>query len=160
MAMSGLLLETLSGGLRSVWTIAKIVIPLMILLQLARDFKVMDLLAKRVEPVTRLVGMSGKAAFPLFVGLIFGLSFGAGAIIESSREGDLDSKDLILLMVFLVACHGVLEDTLILVAIGANGWILLATRTLLALALTWLLSLRLARKGKTHLRPVTAGRRN
>ncbi len=143
--MNDILLETFSGGFRSIWTIAKIVIPLMIILQLARDFKVMDVLAKKVEPMTRLVGMSGKTAFPLFVGLIFGLSFGAGAIIESSREGDLDNKDLILLVVFLIACHGVLEDTLILVAIGANGWILLGTRLILALVLTWFLSLRLNR---------------
>ena len=157
--MSDILLETFAGGFRSIWTIAKIVIPLMIVLQLARDFKIMDVLSKKVEPLTRLVGMSGKTAFPLFVGLIFGLSFGAGAIIESSREGDLDSKDLILLVVFLVACHGVLEDTLILVAIGASGWILLSTRLLLALAFTWLLSLRLNRKGKTPLQPVTVPRR-
>lgn len=158
--MNDLLLETLSGGLRSVWTITKIVIPLMIVLQLARDFKVMDRLSKHVEPLTRLVGMSGKAAFPLFVGLIFGLSFGAGAIIESSREDDLDKKDLLLLVVFLVTCHAVFEDTLIFVAVGANGLFLLITRLLTALAVTWLLSLRLASKGKTPLQPVTAGRRS
>lgn len=157
--MYDILLETFAGGFRSIWTIAKIVIPLMIVLQLARDFKIMDVLSKKVEPLTRLVGMSGKTAFPLFVGLIFGLSFGAGAIIESSREGDLDRRDLILLVVFLVACHGVLEDTLILVAIGASGWLLLGTRLLLALALTWLLSLHLNRKGTTSMRPVTAERR-
>ena len=55
--------STWSGPLEPPATIpgsADVVIPLMIVLQLARDFKIMDLLAKRVEPVTRLVGMSGK----------------------------------------------------------------------------------------------------
>lgn len=96
-----LLLDALAGGLSQAWLIARVVIPLMILLQLARDLNLLDGLARFLSPLTRLFGMSAKSAFPLLVGLIFGLSYGAGVIFDSAREDGLTKRDLFLLVLFL-----------------------------------------------------------
>jgi hypothetical protein len=37
---------------------------------------------------------------------------------------------------FLATCHAVVEDTLIFVVIGGNGWIMLGVRLLIAFGLT------------------------
>ena len=86
--------------------------------------------------------MSQESAFPLLIGLTFGLSYGAGVIIQSSKEGNLSKKDLVLLIVFLASCHAIFEDTLIFVAVGANGWILFAARLFAAILVTYLISRR------------------
>jgi hypothetical protein len=41
---------------------------------------------------------------------------------------------------FLATCHAVVEDTLIFVVIGGNGWIMLGVRIAIAVGLTALLA--------------------
>lgn len=41
---------------------------------------------------------------------------------------------------FLATCHAVVEDTLIFVVLGGNGWIMLGVRLLLAVGLTALVA--------------------
>jgi hypothetical protein len=133
--------DALAGGLNQAWLMARVVIPLMIVLQFCRDLNLLGGLARLMSPLTRLFGMSGKSAFPLLIGLIFGLSFGAGVIFDSAREDGLSRRDLLLLVIFLVGCHAVVEDTLVFVVVGADGRLLLAARIGVALAVTWLISL-------------------
>lgn len=65
---------------------------------------------------------------------------GAGTIIQSSREGNISKKDMFLISVFLIVCHAIIEDTLIFVAVGANGYVLSGSRILAAIVITLLLS--------------------
>ncbi|MCT4618528.1 MAG: nucleoside recognition protein [Marinisporobacter sp.] len=141
--MIDILKEGLVGSLKSVYSIAIIVIPLMIILQIAKDYHVLNKLSERFKGLTKLLGVSKDAILPLLVGIIFGISYGAGVIIQSSKEGDLTKKDLVLLVAFLVACHAVFEDTLLFVAVGANGYVLLGLRLLMAIVVTYLLSKRI-----------------
>lgn len=135
-----ILSEGFWGSMDSVYTIAKIVIPLMIFMEILKDLKVLDKVSSKLEPVTKVLGITNKSTFPLIIGLFLGLAYGAGVIIQSAKDGDLPKKDLYLLMIFLIACHSVIEDTLIFVAIGANGWLLLSLRLVLAVTLTILAS--------------------
>ncbi|MCT4606264.1 MAG: nucleoside recognition protein [Marinisporobacter sp.] len=144
--MINILKEGLVGSLKSVYSIAIIVIPLMIILQIAKDYHVLNKLSERFKGLTKLLGVSKDAILPLLVGIIFGISYGAGVIIQSSKEGDLTKKDLVLLVAFLVACHAVFEDTLLFVAVGANGYVLLGLRFLMAIIVTYLLAKRINSK--------------
>jgi hypothetical protein len=76
----------------------------------------------------------------LAVGLIFGLAYGSGVIIQSAKEGEMDTRSLTLVSIFLACCHAVVEDTLLFVAVGANGWLLLGLRTAAAFVVTMVIS--------------------
>lgn len=128
--------EGVTGSVSSVLNIAKIVIPLMVVIQILKDLDILGKLSLRMKPLARFLGISEESTFPLIIGLILGLAYGAGVIINSAKEGNLNKKDLYLVVIFLVACHSVFEDTLLFVAIGANGWLLLGTRIIVALVLT------------------------
>ena len=116
------------GSLSSVFNMAKIVIPLMIVMELLKDLKILEKIAILLNPVAKFFGISKESTFPLVVGLIFGLAYGAGVIIDSINQNDLPKKDLYVVVIFLIACHAVFEDTLLFVAIGANGILLLSLR--------------------------------
>lgn len=120
--------ESFTGSLESVITMAKIIIPLMVVMEILKDSKILDKLTDKMEPIAKFFDISNAAVFPLVIGLIFGLSYGAGIIIESAEENNLSKKDLYTLMIFLIACHAVIEDTLLFVAVGANLWFLLTVR--------------------------------
>jgi hypothetical protein len=70
--------------------------------------------------------------------------YGAGILIAMSREQGLDYRERLALAVFLVICHGVVEDTALFVLLGGSAVGMVLPRVLLAV----LVCLWLARRGK------------
>lgn len=113
-----------------------IVIPVMLFIQILKDVDILPLLARMMSPLTRLIGVSEKTGVTLLAGLLFGIAYGAGVIIQTAREENLSKKDIYLVSIFLVSCHAVIEDTLIFAPLGVNVIYLLLVRVALALILT------------------------
>jgi len=141
--MMGILKEAALGSFNSVYSIAIIIIPIMIVMQLMKDYQILDKATGPFSFLSKIFNTSQESVLPFLVGIIFGLSYGAGVIIQSAKEGNLSKRDLFLITIFLVACHAVFEDTLLFVAVGANGWLLLGVRTFAAFILTYVLSKRI-----------------
>lgn len=57
-----------------------------------------------------------------------------------AQEKRLPRRELFLMGLFLATCHAVVEDTLIFVAIGGNGWVILGVRIVIAVGMTALLA--------------------
>lgn len=132
--------ESTIGSFDSVIKMATIIIPLMIVMELLKSFNILNIIAEKMQPLSKLLGITNKAVFPLMVGLLVGIAYGAGVIIESAEEGNLSKKDLYILMLFLSICHAVIEDTLLFVALGANLWLLFGIRLASALIITLIVS--------------------
>ncbi|WP_025641833.1 nucleoside recognition domain-containing protein [Schnuerera ultunensis] len=124
--------DSFTGSLNSILNMAIIIIPLMIIMEILKDLNILEIISKRLKPISNFFNISNDSVFPLLIGLIFGLAYGAGIIIESAEEKDLNKKDLYVLIIFLVACHAIFEDTLIFATVGANLWLLFITRLTVA----------------------------
>lgn len=135
-----ILREALFGSLSSMWGVLKIVIPLMLVIEIIKDLNILDRLSKFLNPIARIIGTSKESLIPLLSGLLFGILYGAGIIIEAVKEGNMDKREVYLVSIFLGACHAVFEDTLIFVQIGANGWIIFFMRLIAAFVITFLAS--------------------
>jgi len=85
------------------------------------------------------LGISQSGLIPLVTGIVIGLTYGAGVIIHSIRTSNVGKKEAFLILLFLSICHAMIEDTLIFVVIGANGFILIAFRFALAIILTYII---------------------
>jgi len=117
-----------------------VLIAIFALLELARRYGVLEKILRTIGAVTRFMGLKPEAGMPWLAGNVFGIVFGAGVVIESTREGRLDSKQVTLVATFLALCHGLFEDTAIFVVLGANIFWILVPRIVLAVAVTWVLS--------------------
>ncbi|GAX90811.1 nucleoside recognition domain-containing protein [Effusibacillus lacus] len=124
----------------AVWQLALIVIPLMLVIQILKEIKFLDRLAGWMRPVTRLLGLPEKAAIPLLAGFFFGLAYGAGVILQATREEKFTRRELYLLFIFLILCHAAVEDTLLFVPLGVSAWLLLGIRFVAAVVITAVLS--------------------
>lgn len=140
--------ESTMGSLNSVFSMAKIIIPLMIAMEILKDAEILEKISKRLKPISKLFDISNESVFPLLIGMVFGLVYGAGIIIESVEEENLGKKDLYIVMIFLVACHAIFEDTFIFAAVGANLWLLFFTRLIVALVIAYFLSKTIDRMSK------------
>jgi hypothetical protein len=116
--------------------LAIIVFPLMIFVQWMKDVMLLDAFTRLMKPVTKALGLSPNTATTLSAGLLFGLAYGAGLIIQAVKEDHIKKKDIYLLFIFLVACHAVIEDTLIFIPLGIPVWPLLLIRLVIATILT------------------------
>ena len=140
-----ILQEIVTGGAHIAVLVPAIIIPLMIVLALLTDSRLLDRGVVFIQPVMQRLSLSSRAAFPLLAGFFLGIVFGSGVIISFSNDGTLTKRDLILVLIFLSICHSIVEDTLIFAALGANWWVLISCRFVLAALAAFAVSLVLPR---------------
>ncbi|NLA57775.1 MAG: nucleoside recognition protein [Firmicutes bacterium] len=131
--MTNAIIDGFKAGFIGLKDIALIVMPLMVVIELAKDSGVLRHVTDRLQSLAALLQISKESLLPLVVGLVIGLSYGSGVIINAAREGYLSKKDRYVVAVFLSLCHSVFEDTLLLVALGASLPWLLGSRVLLGI---------------------------
>jgi hypothetical protein len=127
-----ILQEIITGSAHVAVLVAAIIIPLMVVLALLTDTRLLDRGVGFIQPVMQRLNLSNRVAFPLLAGLFLGIVFGSGVIISFANDGTLTKRDLIVVLVFLGICHSIIEDTLIFAALGANWWVLISCRFVLA----------------------------
>ncbi len=127
--------EFLRGSFNTALMILVILTPIMVTLEVIKDTHLLEKIAKFTSPLMRLLTLSPEASFPLLAGVVFGISYGSGVILQVAKEGRITKRDLLLLSIFFGACHGMIEDPAIFAAIGAHWPILVFTRVISAFVL-------------------------
>lgn len=122
---------------------------IMVVLEILRSFGVIDFLNKYLYKLTRFLGISKGASLPLFIGIFIGITYGAASIIESYQQKEMTKKDVILVSTFLCLCHAIIEDTLLFMAIGANPFIIVLVRVIVAIIITLVVRFFYVRKHHT-----------
>lgn len=117
-----------------------IVLPLMMIVQFLRDYGYMAKFSRLLAPFTKVIGVAPNASMTLVTGLVIGLAYGAGVMIQAVEEDGVSKKDATLAFIFLVACHAIVEDTLIFMPLGIPIWPLFAIRVVTAFVLTILVA--------------------
>ncbi len=137
MPYTAIVTEAVTGSLDGIFKIAMIVIPLMIFVEIIQDMNWLDKMTAVLTPITRLIGISPATKLPIMAGLVFGISYGGGIIIDSARQGKLTYRDIYLINLFLVICHSLIEDTFLFAAIGARWLPILIVRIIMAVIICW-----------------------
>lgn len=131
-----ILLDAFEKAGLGILQLAIIVIPLMIAIQILKDLQWLAVFSRWMAPVTRALGMKENTSTTLAAGLLFGLAYGAGVMIQAVKEDGVSKKDVTLAFIFLVACHAAVEDTLIFIPLGIPVWPLFLIRLGTAIVLT------------------------
>ena len=91
-------------------------------------------------PLLRLTGIGRNAANITVIGVTLGLTFGAGLLLRDIRSGTLSRRDVWLAIGFLGLAHSLIEDTLLILLIGADLSGILWARLVFAIGLIGLLA--------------------
>ena len=138
--------ESIFGSLSIIKTIAIVIFPLMIFLQIMTDYKWLEKLSTKTKWLTDFLGVSKDTLIPLLIGVFAGVSYGAGAVIFAKEKYHLGKNDIFLALCFLIPFHGIVETTLVFWVIGVNPAVVLPCRFVIALAGTLLLKQYISRK--------------
>ncbi|RFU66976.1 hypothetical protein D0469_16145 [Peribacillus saganii] len=135
-----ILLAGLQKAAFGILQLAIIVIPLMVIIQIMKDLNWLTIFSKKLAPFTRMLGMKENTSMTMVAGLTIGLAYGAGVMIQAVKEDNVSKKDMTLAFIFLVACHAVVEDTLIFIPLGIPVLPLFLIRITTAILLTMTVS--------------------
>jgi hypothetical protein len=124
-----------------------IVVPLMVILEISRDYGALGKLTSWLHPFTRRLGLKRESIYPLIAGIIFGISYGGGVLIGESGTGLISGRQMFLVALFLGMCHSIFEDTLLFMSQGANGAVILIVRFILAIVVVSVAAFILKEKG-------------
>lgn len=73
-----------------------------------------------------------NSGFSITVGVVLGITYGAGILIAEYERGILKKKEILFIGTYLMICHAIIEDTLLFVIFGANPWIIVSFRLFFA----------------------------
>ncbi|MFD1383023.1 hypothetical protein ACFQ45_06580 [Rhodanobacter aciditrophus] len=130
-------------GISQIKTLAYIyfvIFALMSLLRLLRALGIERLIHTLLFPILRMLGIGKSAANVAVIGVVLGLTFGAGLLIKEAESGRLSRKDIFLTMGFLGLCHSIIEDTMLILLLGADLSGILWARFVFALVVIGILA--------------------
>ncbi|UXZ54371.1 hypothetical protein LOS15_16440 [Halomonas sp. 7T] len=113
-----------------------IILALIVLLKLLKRLGLERWIHLGLLPLLQLLGIGRSAANVTVIGFTLGLSYGAGLLIRDVKNGVLSKRDSTLALCFLGLCHSVIEDTLLILMLGADITGILWARFLFAVIVT------------------------
>lgn len=99
-----------------------VIFALMLLMEGLEAAGLLNLVRRALRWMLRWVGISAAAAPVTLIGMILGITYGGGLIIEETKEGALHEHDVFLSLALLGLSHGIIEDSLLMWQFMGAHW--------------------------------------
>jgi hypothetical protein len=120
----------LLNELRYYFIIFLIILGLVTLMKILKKTGAIERLNKLLKPVLEYVGMSKNAAPLTIIGMTLGIAYGGGLIIQETKSKLVSKKDAFLSLSLMNLTHSIIEDTILILSIGATIFGILLGRAL------------------------------
>lgn len=126
-----------------------VIVGLLVLLDILEKTGITARITQAMMPILRISGISRDVAPVTTIGVLLGITYGGALIIDEARKNNYPKRTIFLSLSWLSLSHSLIEDTAIMLALGADIWVVLVGRvilTLIVIALLARLTLRWDRK--------------
>jgi hypothetical protein len=124
------LLQWVFDQIKNYLLIFLIILGLVTLMRILKKTGLIKRLNNLLEPGLEFLGMSKNAAPITIIGMTLGLAYGGGLIIRESKSKLLSKKDTFLSLSLMGLSHSLIEDTILILSIGATIFGILIGRIL------------------------------
>jgi len=132
------------GTFKLIIQIFCIIMPLMVILEIAKEFNIITFITKITSPIFSVMGLSRSTGMLWLTASIFGLAYGAAVIVEETQSNEYEKEDLIKLHLSIGINHSMIEDPALFLPLGLPIFWLWIPRLLAAIIVTWLYSVFLS----------------
>lgn len=125
--------------LQNLATIFLIVLVLIVLMKVLDRMGITGLMNRMLGPVLTSMGIGRSASTVTILGMILGISYGGGLIIRDVRSGRLPRRDVFFSISLMGLSHAIVEDTLLMMSLGAHISGVLLARVIFTWMVIWAL---------------------
>ena len=109
------------GELKNYGVIVCFIFSLMLLLRILKMIGVIDIITRGLNPFLKFMGIGKEVTTIALVGLTLGVVYGGALIIDEVKSNPaIPKKDILYAMALMGLCHSVIEDTILMVSLGAS----------------------------------------
>lgn len=117
-----------------------IIMPLMMAMETAKAFHLIETLTRIVSPVVSLMGLDRSSGMLWMTAAVFGLAYGSAVIVEETKTGAYEKSTLTKLHLSIGVNHAMIEDPALFLPLGLPLFWLWVPRLVAAFAAAWLYS--------------------
>ncbi|MBL4799392.1 MAG: hypothetical protein JKY50_18470 [Oleispira sp.] len=139
------------SSLKGMAIVFAILIGLLIMMDVFNRLGVTAIINRLFAPAMRLSGLDPSVASITTAGILLGLAYGGGLIIAQGNDPTISREAKYYALCWLSLCHGLIEDTALMVAIGGDFWVMFAGRVVLTLILVRALIFWHRVRAKSHI---------
>ena len=138
--VSGSITQWMIGNIESLLFICIFVYAMVAFVEFLKVSKITIVIEYILSPILRLIGISKSAAPLTTIGVVLGLTYGGGLLVADAKSGTIKEKDVFLSIILLTLVHSLIEDTILLLLIGANFSIIMFGRLAFSLIVVIILA--------------------
>jgi hypothetical protein len=106
--------------LKTLVQIFVVIAVLVAFLRLLKSTGFEQLLIRLLSPILHLLGLGDKTASITIIGMNLGLTYGVGLLIAEANKGGLNAREVFGAISLIALCHSLIEDTLLVMLLGAD----------------------------------------
>ncbi|MCD4742246.1 MAG: iron transporter [Desulfobacteraceae bacterium] len=115
-----------------------IIMPLMMVLELAKEFNTIYYITKAISPVLFMLGLNKKTGILWLTAATFGLAYGSAVLVEETKTNSFAKADITPLHLSIGINHAMIEDPALFLPLGISPVWLWIPRLVAAIAATYL----------------------
>lgn len=114
-----------------------IIMPLMIILESAKQFNLIQYVTRLTAPILAVMGLSRNTGMLWLTACIFGLSYGAAVLVEETKTNRFTKEELTKLHLSIGPNHAIIEDPALFLPLGIPALWLWIPRLAAAICITY-----------------------
>lgn len=115
-----------------------IIMPLMVILELAKIFNIITLVTRLTSPILAVMGLKRSTGMLWLTAAVFGLGYGSAVIVEETQNNEYDKDELTRLHLSIGINHAMIEDPALFLPLGLPIFWLWIPRLIAAIVAAWL----------------------
>jgi hypothetical protein len=125
------------GELKNYAVIFLIIFALLLVMKILKVLGIIDLIARGLSPFLKFLGIGSEVTSIAIIGLTLGVVYGGALIINESRTKKIDKRDIFYCLLLMGLCHSLVEDTILMLALGSDISGVLVFRIIISLLIIW-----------------------
>jgi hypothetical protein len=127
------------GEIRKYIIVFFVVMVLLFVMRILKKSGALDAFSEALKPVLGVLGINKDVIPMTVIGLSLGILYGGALIIKETEEKNIPKMDVFYAFVLMGLCHSLIEDSLLMISMGANWSMIFIFRMIFALLVTFIL---------------------
>ena len=114
-----------------------VVMALLFVMRVLKRSGILNTFSEALKPILSILGINKEVIPMTVIGMSLGILYGGALIIKETEEKEIPAMDVFYAFVLMGLCHSLIEDSLLMISMGAHWSMVFIFRMIFALLVTF-----------------------